>query len=461
MLSWTALALACGIFSLVALTGGILAPRGERKTTLSLIMAGLAAASIKITLFQQAPQWQDINPDSITYERNARAFAEHWQGRTVPGEAYALRGLAVWHAAGLHGPDWEANDSLAYRSIIGSHEWLYAAYGGLWYWLADAPQAVVIASNALWAAFYPAAAFGIALALGASRKPALAAGALALVDPSSGVNASWLLKDTLAGFLAMAALWGLAGHLRDGGRRRLLIAALALGLLGGVRYVAFLGLIIAPSLIVAERFLRRDHLAAGGLLAVPAAAWLAFWLLSTAPHSSPATPAWQNAASAVTSVVGAAVSTLGGGLATLGAQEGDAHADDTTLRWKKALSDDPALALVKSVAHTLFAPYPWVALHPGLTWHSFNELYYPGVVLWTICLPGIFVAVALGLRSREPAVWLVLLFLASQLAAYTIWQGEWSTRQRVFALPAFFALAALGWHRLIRRWHARPAASMQ
>jgi hypothetical protein len=146
---------------------------------------------------------------------------------------------------------------------------------------------------------------------------------------------------------------------------------------------------------------------------------------------------------------------IGGGLSTLKAARADENADDTTLRWKESLVQNPALAVVKSAAHTLFAPYPWVAISPGLTWRSFSELYYPGVVLWMICLPGIGMALWIGVQQGRPAFWIVATFLACLLAAYTVFHGEWSTRQRVFALPAFFALAAIGWAELGQRWRQR------
>jgi hypothetical protein len=66
---------------------------------------------------------------------------------------------------------------------------------------------------------------------------------------------------------------------------------------------------------------------------------------------------------------------IGGGVGTLKATRGNENADDANLRWKESLAQNSALAVVKSVAHMLFAPYPWVAISPGLTWRSFNELY--------------------------------------------------------------------------------------
>lgn len=232
------------LFGLVLSTGLVLSPRQVRPAVASLVAVGLCIALIKIWLFQQAPQWHDINPDSITYDLNARAFALHWKG--LPADAYEhlLRGLQMWHEAGEHDRVWHAHDVLSYSSIIGSSDWLYTAYVGLWYWLAGIEPQHVIYSNAAFAAFFPAAAFGIATALGAPRGVALVAGGFALLDPSAGVNASWLLKDTMVGFLAMAALWGLARFAREQAWMALAASLPFLGLLSSARYVAWLALLL-------------------------------------------------------------------------------------------------------------------------------------------------------------------------------------------------------------------------
>ncbi len=202
-----ALLLMGGMLAIVTVTAYSLTLPLQRKSVLTLLVLGLLAAWLKVLVVQSAPQWHDVNPDSITYELNGRAFAAHWQGQPVDGDQYRLHGLAQRHAAGLHGSKWQPDETLSYAFVVGSHEWLYAAYVGLFYRLGTNQPEVVIASNVLWAAFLPVAAFGIALALRASRDVALAAATLALIDPNTGVNASWLLKDTLASFLTMAAVW--------------------------------------------------------------------------------------------------------------------------------------------------------------------------------------------------------------------------------------------------------------
>ena len=432
-MSAAAIGLFLGLLAIVLATAVVLAPRRERRIVALFVAAGVVAAFGKITLFQQSPQWHDTNPDSFTYDFSARAFALHWQGQDVSVREYNLRGL---QARGRE--VWGAAEVVSYSAVFGSREWLYPAFVGVWYWLTGPDAKRAIDANAVVAGFFPAAAFGIALALGAPRRVAVAAGLLALVDPSAGVNASWLLKDSLAAFLAMAALWAAAAWMRE--RRWVLpvLLGIGLGFLGIVRFVAFAALLAVVIMVGLWRLRRREFASMIGLGLAVAMALVGFDLLYHVP---------QLAFLPLPNPVGA-------GVTTLKAEQGDIGADEAVLRWKAALRTNPGLAMVKSVAHTLFAPYPWVAIHPGLTWRSFSELYYPGVLLWILCLPGIVVAIVAFLRRPNEAAGIVIGFLGLLLGVYIVFLGEWSTRQRVFALPAFFALASVGWHHAFARWKA-------
>lgn len=110
MVSIEAVGLACVLFFVVLGLGLALAPHSARLIVAVLTVAGLLVAMGKIWMFQQAPQWQDINPDSITYDLNAKAFALHWQGVPVDADEFNLRGLKAFHAAGLHTRVWQPDD---------------------------------------------------------------------------------------------------------------------------------------------------------------------------------------------------------------------------------------------------------------------------------------------------------------------------------------------------------------
>ncbi|RMH18500.1 MAG: hypothetical protein D6698_06985 [Gammaproteobacteria bacterium] len=355
-----------------------------------------------------------------------------------------MRGLKALYQAGRHGQIWEPGESLNYTYVLGSHHWLYPAYVGLWYWLTDASQNWVIYSNAAFAAFFPAAAFGLAIMLGATRRIALLAGGLALLDPSSAVNASWLLKDSMVGFLAMAGLWATLRLVEEGRWTFIPLIVILVGLLGIVRYVAYLALILAMFTGLLIFLKRRQWKSITGLILAIIGTWVMFGLLYYAPQKV-----------TISQNITTPIKALSDGSATLKAKRESKAADETVLRWKESLHDNPGLALMKSAAHTLFAPYPWVAIHPALTWKSFSELYYPGVLLWMACLPGIVWALWKGMQSRSPVFFLIVVFLAVLVMAYTVFLGEWSTRQRVFALPASFALAAIGWNDIIHTTRLR------
>ena len=430
--------LAC--LALVAACILLIAPPGEKRRAMWLAGLCLILALGKIWLFQQAPQWWDTIPDSITYDLNARAFALHWQGKVLAAEEYKLRGFLEWHEAGFVGAEWKREDSLSWASVIGSNEWLYTTYVALWYWLTGASRDAVIFSNAIWVAFFPVAAFVITLLLSAPRNVALFATVLAFVNPMAEVNASWLLKDTLIGFLAMVCLCTAMRIIKEDNWHLVPCLGAFLAFLSIGRYGAFLGFLCASALVMAYMMYRRRIKSVRILAVSLLMAWCLSGLLTNMPNV------------VKPNVLSAPSSSLSGSVRVFQRGERDSGADDTVVRWKTSFNQNPALAVVKSIAHTLFAPYPWVALSPGLTWNLANELYYPGMVFWIFYLPGIFWALWHGVRKRDPSFWLLAFFLASQLAAYTIFFGEWSTRQRVFALPAFYALAAIGWTDLYRHW---------
>ena len=431
--------LAC--MAVMAACAWLIAPSGEKRRAICLAGLGLILALGKIWLIQLTPQWQAIRPDSITYDLNARAFSMHWQGEAVSAEEYGLRGILASHKAGYRGTEWTQKDARPWSSVIGSNNWLYTVYVATWYHLTGAPQSIVILSNAIWAAFFPVASFCIARLLGGTRNVSFLAAALTLGCPWVGVNASWLLKDTLISFLAMLCLC-LAMHMTRGKKWRLIPCLGVFGaLLSAGRYGAFFGLLGASLMVMTGMIYRQKF----GLVFPLAFSMLMAWCLSGAlvymPHVMRSDISFTSASG---SIVGVAD--------VLRSNRGSQRADETTIRWKENLAQNPVLAIVKSVGRSLFAPNLLRPLLQGLDWRYSYELYYPGMLLWMLCLPGIFWALRCGVRQGGFTFYLLALFLASQLAAYTIVFGAWSGRQRVMAIPAFYALAAIGWAELYWRW---------
>ena len=428
----------CLILFFVLGVAFILAPKGNRCIVSILVLAGVLISLGKIAIVQHTPQWRDIPPDSITYQLRSEALSKHWNGLSVDSSDYHLSGLEARQES-----TWKSESTLAYTSLFGSREWLYSGYVGLWYWIAGPSTDWVIISNAAWAAFFPAAAYGIAFLLSGSLKLSWWSAGLALIEPMSGVNASWLLKDTLAGFLTMAVLWAGIDYLRSERKATVAILLLTLSLLSTVRYVSFLALLAGLGLVGVWLIVRKTYKPAVVLLISTIGAVTLTGYLYQTPVS--AAISMQKMLSAVL------VHPIEAAVQTLTARHGDSY-DEAVFSWKEAFKTDPVRAVFKSIMHTMFAPYPWEVFYPGLTKRLANELYYPGMLLWIICLPGIFVAIARAIRDDyDPAWWLLIFYLGFMLAAYTVFFGEWSTRQRVFVLPAFFALASIGWHNILTK----------
>lgn len=144
--------------------------------------------------------------------------------------------------------------------------------------------------------------------------------------------------------------------------------------------------------------------------------------------------------------------TIQGSTDTISAHEGDAGYDETTAKWIQRFRENPVLALIKTVARTLFAPYPWVAIYPGLTYTSFSELYYPGNLLWMVFMPAFFIGLVRIGWTKTPSRLFLAAWLFFIVLIYVIFQGEFSTRQRVFLMPLLWIIVAIGINQIIQRW---------
>jgi hypothetical protein len=85
-------------------------------------------------------------------------------------------------------------EKLTYSWVIGSYKWISNSYISLWYLLSEATQTLLIWINGLWAALFPAAAFGIAQSIIEAQHASLRTTDLRLLDSSASVKTSWLIK---------------------------------------------------------------------------------------------------------------------------------------------------------------------------------------------------------------------------------------------------------------------------
>lgn len=419
-----------------------IAEPGDRRIVAQLVLAGLCAGALKIWLVQHAPQWLDVPPDALKYQRHAEALAAHWRGATISSRIYGLEGLLGIQ----HLEQWSPDTKLPYSAVFGTHEWLYAAYLAVWAYITPDWLNWATYSSAAFAALFPAGSFGIARALGAKTPVAALAGALALIDPSSGVNGAWLLKDTLACWCAVVGIWAALAVIDKPRLKHVFVLALALGTLGAVRFLGFAALWLAVIALLPVLLAKRRILISSSLVVASLWGLVLFGSFNSLPPRE-GDPVLGKPLAAVLAIVIGQKETLA---VSREADMASSAVDSTVVDWQGRLTKSPFEAAGTAVARTLFAPYPWVIFRDGLHFQSGIELYYLGVVLWIICLPGIFWAMRQALCHPSFQAAFVGLVLGACLVAYILFLGEWSTRQRVFMLPIFFALAAIGWADLVR-----------
>lgn len=426
----------------VALTGD-----QERKAIVICYLLGLFAALVKIWLLQKAPQWADVSLDSNLYQLHAEAFSLHWLGQPIDARAFRLNGFINWRMV-FHDDLWRPEMPISYASVFGTHEWLYAALLGCWHLITVDWQLWAMYSNAVFAAAFPAASYGIVRCLGGGTGVAKAAAALTLIDPSTGVNASWLLKDTLAGLFAVLAIWATLKTLREPAWSTALILCLAAAGLSMTRFVAYVALVLALVFLLIRffrhlpaRIITRLNLSLVGSL-----------MLFGGLYAAPQIPTPVSLLKSVIMPISAQKHTLAAD------DQSDEAYDLSVALWHARLAESPLSALVTSAARTLFAPYPWVVVSHGLSGTNGIELYYLGMPLWIICLPGIVWGILICMQRPHGSGFFIFCMLFGLLGAYTLFLGEWSTRQRVFMLPIFFAYAAIGWNDLRSKYLEQVAS---
>jgi hypothetical protein len=413
--------------------GLLLSKRDARPAVACLAGVGLLAACLKIWLVQLAPQWLDTPPDSQTYMLHAEALAAHWSGLPVEAVLHRLAGLLI-----LCGADqanvWLPDSRLSYASVLGTNEWIYAVWLAAWKSLTPDWKIWAVYGNAALAAFFPVAAYGIALSLGGGKRVAWFAAGLTLLDPSAAVNSAWMLKDTLAGWLLLATIWAALELIRHPKFRFLSIFVSAAAILLSVRYAAGVVVLIACGCVLIPLVVESKRRQACFVLAGMCGVLSVFYISNQLPFAG---REWAAPQSILAPMVGAK--------STFQADSSDkGGSDSTVLDWQNRFSESPVSAVVKSISRTLFAPYPWVVLTEGVNSANGIELYYPGVVFWILCLPGVFWGFLILGRENAWGFAFIVLILGGLLAGYVLFMGEWSTRQRVFVLPVFFVFAAIG-----------------
>lgn len=422
-----------GFFSLFGLVVSIalaLSPK-DKKTVLLICVLGWLFALVKVWLIQQTPQWLDVNSDSHQYLLHAQALAAHWHGDIVNIDQYRLNNML----GDVQGHRfWLPGDTYPYAYVLGTHEWAYSAYLAAWSFVGEHWEMWAIYSNTVFAAFFPVAAYGITKNLTVSKKIPVVAVIFILIDPSIAVNASWILKDTLAAFFVLGAVWALVLSFKSPNARYVLIAIIFTACLARWRFIAFIAVLCAVVIVaIVMIYMRQWPKVVTVFLGIFCCLTLSSMLYYFPQNTS------------VSGVVNALVQPLGGQTNTLQAKESEWGADDAVLKWKKELSANPVKAVTLSIGKSMIAPFHINVFRTGQWGHNKIELYVIGAIWWVILLPGTLWGVVILLRNVTFPSLFLLSMLGLLLVAYTVFYGEWSTRQRVFMLPVLFCLSAIGW----------------
>lgn len=466
--SWNGLILLTAEAALVLMLVLSLSEREEWKRVVFLFLIGLLFRTTQILIIQQLPHAADHLPDSSTYHLHASALVQHWRGHPVPVVDYGLDGLVPRKL-----DKWLPSANLEYGSVFGTRHFLYELYMGIVYWFVGTEPVNVITSHAVLLAALGPIVYTLARTLFPEKqRVALFAVGLVFIDFNFSAVGAFLLKDALAAVLVSLTVLAVCLVFRSS---RWYPAFVLLAVLTGLSLVRYHVVVAFWAVVLPIALWTWRSLGSRKLVAVVVLSFLASSLVYTPSVLQ----------RGFSDLIASNLQTVSGGLQTLVNSAGPAPTDPVpetpapaspvltssaptrsgpttsyqppanpvrpprpeafdvwTHQWLQALQKDPVLALVKSGAHTLFAPYPWTPLFHGFS-YNFSELLYPGVIMWILALP----LIALALRHlpfQSPQVLVVALWATLIVGAYVVFQGEFSGRQRIFLMPLFWLLAGYG-----------------
>lgn len=377
------------------------------------IVVGISASLFKFFILSLHPQWSNFPPDSLTYANQDEFLYHIWKGDS--GSLYSTQ---------------------PYAKILKTYEWIYPALVGLHHYLGDYWKLWALATNLIFAGFFPAITWLFATHLKISDRSKIISTLLITIDPTTAVNASWLLKDSFATYLGTLAVLTCMYTLKRGNYSYYCLLTLLMMMLALTRFSGYLAILIAFVFImlIQGRFIwnRRQCLIIGLLSSL-----LLFGYSIEFPSQAKIYQPTTISKKLLTRLAGPAV--------VLTEQDNVGHFDIKVSEWQQYFRANPILGLIRAIVRTLFAPYPWAILKQPITWTDNNsELYYYGSFLWLIFIPFIINGFIFIIKRNKPSHLFLFFVIAILTSEYIISYGEWSTRQRAFMNPVFFAIAGLG-----------------
>ena len=451
----------CGFFimqSCIVLALPVWTTNGkERIAVFTLFFIALSVILFEIWMIHQSDYGGIYLKDSAYYDMNARALVGHWNGEDILSSVYSLGGFHPQFTT------WAANDWLDYSKVFNSWHTLYDIYLGLLYWVAGSELKYALIGNAIFLASISPLVYVIVLKLFNEKSHALLAASMIIIDPSFSAVGAFILKDSLAVFffttfilisvkvftkkktILISTIWVILLSLLALVRLPIVIAVYATLILlltikeGRKRVgIFFVAIVIVSSLLLS------------GVLAKPQT----FISHLDDPSAYP-----------VISVVGKRVGIFHNPRAErkkladkkeLEVSDKEQKSKSEYAKPEKSMSEyvkpeSRLFKIVKSIVLTVAEPFPWVPFKHGFV-ISFQELFYPGTVLWIIGLPlCVYFLVRIRAWSSQTILFIVIMsvtYVILNMIAY----GDLSPRHRVFILPVFWILSTGGGLRILNDW---------
>ena len=388
---------------------------------LRLFAVGFIVSSVWFFAMHFTPQIFDVQSDSLKYIEYSKAISLHWSGKEVYMQEYPLQGLLIRNIE-----VWQPESSLPIVSVLGTQHIVYHLFLAVWQTVTADVFWLKAANIPFMAACFPLTLFLASALFAPKHRLVFFPCVLLAFNSAFYALGSVVLRDTIITFLVLLLFAFLTSYWRFVRKSYLIGIMFVIMIFMGLRYHFGLLFFLAAVGMFLLLYLMPNRKDSRSFFAIRRIKlkffFIALFSLLGVLMGDIVLLGWDT-------ILGSfGLALYDGGMAN-GVANGVANG---------------RVNFFIGIVRTLFAPYPWVAIYPGLTWESYYELFLLGSFIFILFLPVLFIGLHTILQRRLLLQIFILFFIALVAAAYFVAFGEFSTRQRESVMPYLWVVVAFG-----------------
>lgn len=330
-----------------------------------------------------------------------------------------------------------------FRDIVGNKSWLYPFILSFFVEGVSIEQDILSAAvlNIIFLSFSASLTVGLGQILGLEKIVIFIAFLVFTLQTQLVINSLWPLKDALAQLITLWMVGSIVRIVDDPNKKYFLFLAVSFAVLGSIRYVGAAGGALLLCLTAWRYLALKEYTSVAKIGLSGGFAALLFVAIQVFPQVPYASGMFGLTAShdaepliPPVAVIHELTSPAIGAVQSLSQSASDGSLDEEVESWLSDFRSGTALALLKAVGRTLFSPNPMLLLEEDFSIDESWKLSYFGLPLWIVTIFGFFASLRY-FKSFDFKLINVLVFSFFIIAAYIVFYGELSGRQRSYPLP--------------------------